>query len=219
MYRAFLNLVVQKREKQIEVKEESITAAAKCIDLAMSLIQVTTSAINPGSSGTLQAALFHAMGYLWNATLTLLLYVRSDPAQEVLSASTPQNGKTLDTIDSAAAFFATHQQALPFARVAAEKIRRLLKKAAPSYLFSDTPSTSADVYAAFVVPPNLESPDQLLDFIPGFDAPTFNFDLAFSEIPTQGEILGLEPQPVQHTDAHWSPDGQGFCFYGTPDPG
>jgi hypothetical protein len=222
LYRAFLNLVVQKREKQMEVKDESILAASKCIEMAMSLVQLTTSSINPGSSGTLQAALFHAMGYLWNGTLTLLLYVRSDSAQGILAASTPDRSKIIDMIESAAAFFATHREALPFARVAAEKLRRLLRKVTVGYVAGDTPSTTTDIHAAYTVP-NLDSPDQILNFVPafdvpGFDVPRFNFDMTFSETPPQGDVLGLTTQ-LNRNSPHWTPEGEGFYYYATPDAG
>ncbi|KIW83181.1 hypothetical protein Z517_02426 [Fonsecaea pedrosoi CBS 271.37] len=217
LYRAFLNLVVQKREKQMKVSDESVVAAAKCIEMAMSLINVTTTSINAGSSGTLQAALFHTMGYLWNATLTLLLYVRSESTHDLLAATIPDRSKINDNIESAAVFFTRHQEALPFARVASEKIHRLLKKVATGYVSSDTPSTSTDIHAGFAVP-DLESPDRILNFVPGFDVPTFdiprfNFEMAFSDAPPQDDL------PGNHANAHWSPEGEGFYFYGSPEAG
>ncbi|KIW22753.1 uncharacterized protein PV07_11019 [Cladophialophora immunda] len=223
LYRAFLNLVVQKREKQMEVKEESVVAAARCIEMAMSLIHVTTTSINVGSSGTLQAALFHTMGYLWNATLALLLYVRSESTHDLLAATIPDRGKIIDTIESAAVFFTRHQEALPFARVASEKIRRLLKKVATGYVSSDTPSTSTDIHAGFAVP-NLESPDRILNFVPGFDVPAFdiprfNFETAFPGSSPPVELPGLEGREDNRANPHWIPEGEGFYFYGSPDAG
>lgn len=221
LYRAFLNLVVQKREKQIEVKEEAVIAASKCIEMAMSLIQLIISSINPGSSGTLQAAVFHAMGYLWNATLTLLLYVRSEAAQEILSPAAPDRGKIVENIEAGATFFATHQQALPFAQVAAEKIRRLLKKVTAGYAINDTPSTNPDIHAGFTVP-NLESPDRILNFVPGFDVPSFdiprfNFDIGFAETPRPDSTINESEQHAHHSGPQWIPEGEGYYFYTTPD--
>lgn len=221
LYRAFLNLVVQKREKQIEVKEEAVIAASKCIEMAMTLVQVTTSSINPGSSGTLQAVVFHAMGYLWNAALTLLLYVRSEAAQEILSPTTPDRGKIVENIEASATFFAIHQQALPFAQVAAGKIRRLLKKVTAGFAISDTPSTTTDIHAGFTVP-NLESPDRILNFVPGFDVPSFdiprfNFDMGFAETPHPDDTIDVSEQHTSRSGPQWIPEGEGYYFYTTPD--
>jgi hypothetical protein len=219
LFRAFLNLVVQKREKRMEVKDQSVLAAARCVDIAMSLVQVTVSSMNPGSSGTLQAALFHTLGYLWNATVTLLLYVRSDSVQDALAASAPDRAKVIDSIDSAAAFFEIHQQALPFAKVAAGKIRRLLRKVTSGVTTNDTPSTSTDIHAGFTVP-DLESPDQMLNFIPNFEVPSFDnsqfhFEMPFSEGLPQDV---LDPETLSRpTHAHWTPEGEGLYFYSTPD--
>ncbi len=216
LYRAFLNLVVQKREKQLEVDDESLPAASKCIEMAMTLAQLIMVSINPGSSGTLQAALFHAMGCLWNATLTLLLYVRSESAQELLAATTPERTKIIDSIDAAALFFMEHQQALPFARTAAGKIQRLLKRVTSSYT-GNTPSTTTDVDAGFTVS-NFESPNQILNFmqgfdVQGFDVPQFNFGLPFPEVSSQGDILDPDYRQLARPAAEWTPEGEGFYFH------
>jgi hypothetical protein len=223
LFRAFLNLVVQKREKKMEISNMSIAAASKCVEMSMSLVQVTISSINPGSSGTLQAALFHAIGYLWNATLTLLLYVRSDSAQEILASCTPERSKVTEAIEAAAEFFATYRLALPFAGMATEKVQRLLRKIKAGHASSNTLSTSTDVHAGFTVP-NLESLDRILNFIPTFDIPTFdaprfNIDVSFPETPAQDGVTGLAPEGEQRIGSHWTPEGDGIYFYPTSDVG
>ena len=206
----------------MEVKHELVAAAAKCVEMARTLVKVTTSSINVGSSGTLQAALFHATGYLWNATITLLLYFKSHTIHETLADTIYDRNQVTEHIESATAFFITHQEAIAFARGAAQKAQRLLKKASGRG-FPDKPSiTSTDIDSGITLP-NLESPEQILDFVSGFDMPTFDFgrrsfDHVFEHNP-HGDDPTIGSQEVQGASPHWSPEGESFYFYGTPGQG
>jgi hypothetical protein len=176
----------------------------------MELVNLTVLSMPPDISGVLEAALFHAMNYLWNATLTLLLYIKSTAAQEVLEASVPEQRQIVDAAEHAATFF-TQRDTSPVAVTAAEKIRRLLKRMSLDYVLNDS-STTADIHAGFDVP-NLQSPDQLLNFIPGFDPSTFdfshyNYDVNFPAPHTQNSGSASDFGSTSLTNAQWALDGQ-----------
>jgi hypothetical protein len=221
LYRAFLNLVVKKREKHLSVNDAAVAPAAKCIQLAMELINFNVLSMPLDISGVLEAAVFHAMNYLWNAALTLLLYIKSTATQEALAPSVPEQRHIVDAAEQAAAFF-TQRDTSPVAMTAAEKIRRLLKRMSLDYVLNDS-STTTDIHAGFDVP-TLQSPDQILNFMPGFDSSTFdfsqyNYDMNFPGPYPQNPGAPSDFGSTSLTNAQWALDGQNFHIPTTSAPG
>jgi hypothetical protein len=86
-----------------------------------------TKSMNTGGSGVLQAAIFSALGYLWNSTITLLVYLLSERAVQDLALGSDFSRNALDLLESAVTFFSRHQ-CNSFAEVAATKLKQFLNK-------------------------------------------------------------------------------------------
>lgn len=169
LYRAFLKLLVQKGRRQEDINNDVLKPASKCVDLARTLVQITTS-IDFERSGTLQAALFHANTYLWNATISLLLYITDKHAPGRLPRD---RADIIAHVNLAIRFFSAHQDRIPFARVAEQKSKGLLAKVVLPQDHRDgaanlpLPATPVDQTAQH------GSPNEILGFLSGFDVPAF----------------------------------------------
>lgn len=188
LHRAFLNLTILRTKKGRESNQELISAAASCVKMAVSFVTITTESIHTSSSGIIQAALFHVIGYLWNATMTLLLYAKNRSIHAVLSEKGVQYQDAIAQIELAIGFFAIHQDGSSTAQTAALKITRLVGKLQDTQRGSQSlsPETS-NVMGG----PGFESPDQPLDFLSELNDPGFIF--ADSSVPN---IFGLSPSPT-----------------------
>ncbi|KEF62778.1 uncharacterized protein A1O9_00751 [Exophiala aquamarina CBS 119918] len=188
LHRAFLNLTILRTKKGRDSRQELISAAASCVKMALSFVTITTESIHISSSGIIQAALFHVIGYLWNATMTLLLYAKNRSIHAVLSEKGVQYQEVVARIELAIEFFATHQDGSSTAQTAARKITLLVGKLQDSQRGSQSlsPETST-----FMAAPGLESPDQPLEFLSELNDPGFIF--SDNSFPT---IFGLSPSPI-----------------------
>lgn len=131
LYRAFLNLVVHKGRRRETISEDLLTLAVTCIHLALDITRLTVSSIHVGSrvSGTLQGVFFHALGYQWNATVTLMLYANSRVVQEVLRPKLRGDfDVVLSEIQAAETLFRQYADVIPFAGTAAQKISSLARR-------------------------------------------------------------------------------------------
>jgi hypothetical protein len=131
LYRAFLNLAIRRFREEKPVTEDLLMLAASCVNIAVEIIQVTTSSIHAGSSGTLQAMLFQAIEYLWNGAITLMLSLTCRALQERLSSKITHSSSIMAHLNSSIEFFERHADTVPFARTAAEKAFGLLRKMTP----------------------------------------------------------------------------------------
>lgn len=223
LYRAFLNFVVQKKEAGKVIPEELLAAAARCIAMAISLIETTTTCINPGSSGTLQAALLPSAGYLWNATITLLLYVTSQAVRDTLPETAPDRATVISTIQTAIAFLTVHQNALSSAPESIKKGQTLLNKAMASFTMAQREGDNPD-YQHVIHLSEFESPsDQILDFVHGFDVPTFDFGRPSSDhisgvIASERYVAGDQVQEPDF-NAQWTEEADTFFFQHLGEPG
>jgi hypothetical protein len=185
LYRVFLNLVVQKSRKKETISEELQDLAATCIHVAADIVTLTVKSVHVGvrTSGTLQGALFHAMAYLWNALVTLLLFASSRSAQQRLGPSLSKPINIIEEVRNAMAVFDCHKEAVAFARTAAQKIEALLAKIALQNEKSDAAPGQSAATAATAIPPST-SPASLLDWPtgPGMDFP--GFDASFDDFQT-----------------------------------
>lgn len=125
LHRGFLRLVTLDKKQGLS---DAIAPASKCVKLVCDLIETITYSMNTGGSGTLQAALFSALGYLWNATITLMLYLLSQKALQHLPHDLmyPYDGAEL--LQSTISFFSQYRSVVPFADAAATKTQRFLDK-------------------------------------------------------------------------------------------
>jgi hypothetical protein len=130
LYRVFLNLLVQKARKREPLSDDLQDLATICIQIAIDLVNLVVKSIHMGvqTSGTLQGAFFHAMAYLWNALVTLLLYASSRSAQKHLSAKSERFVDVVQLIKDAVVVFDRHKDAVAFANTASQKITTLLEK-------------------------------------------------------------------------------------------
>lgn len=209
LHRAFLNLTILRTKKGKEIRQELVSAAASCVKMALLLVSITTDSIHISSSGIIQAALFHVIGYLWNATMTLLLYVKNRSIHAVLSEKGVQYQEVIAQIELATAFFAIHQDGSSTAQTAALKIARLVGKLQDTLRGSQSlsPEMSNSMVAA-----GFESPDQPLDFLSDLNDPGFIFaDNSFPNIFALSPDLTVtreENKEVLRTEWHVENDAQ-----------
>lgn len=184
LYRAFLNLVVQKGRRQESISNELFDLATTCIQLAVNVTRLTVSSIHAGYSvsGTLQAVFFHALSYLWNASLTLVLYTTSPVSvKERLSSSIGPINIT-DEISSAVRLFKHHADVIPVAHTAAQKIDGLLHKEADRTARCESNEHGAIHVAA--PGPTAMAMEGIAEAMPDLDFSQFDFALDhFDEYP------------------------------------
>ena len=209
LHRGFLKLVTLKNEQG---QADAIVPATKCVELACTLVETITSTMHTGSSGVLQAASFAAIGYLWNATITLFLYLLSHRASDTLQLKTSHRATAITLVEAAIPYFARYASVLPFADVAAKKSRRLLDKATARSVTGhadatmDHPDTNS-----FVVSP--EDPNELLETFMMLDAPlsgidgtnfvdSFDTGLHYDFLHQYSDISGWNPE-----------DGESYTFF------
>ncbi|EXJ71765.1 uncharacterized protein A1O5_05575 [Cladophialophora psammophila CBS 110553] len=180
LYRVFLNLLVQKSRRKEAVAEELQELATTCIHVAADIVSLTVRSVYVGvrTSGTLQGALFHAMAYLWNALVTLLLYASSRSAQQRLGPKLKPPINIIQEIKSAMEVFDSYKEAVAFARTASQKITALLEK-----IEQNETKTSTTASGQRVAPPST-SPASLLDWTIGPEVDFPNFDASFNDFQT-----------------------------------
>lgn len=128
LHRAFLSLAIRRHKQDKPIDSTLLMLATNCVDVAVEIIELTTSSVNAGSSGCLQAFLLQATGYLWNSTITLMLCIRCHSLQERIPVLASGSSAALTSINSSIAFFQRHADAIPFARTARERASELMKK-------------------------------------------------------------------------------------------
>ncbi|KIW12255.1 hypothetical protein PV08_09531 [Exophiala spinifera] len=187
LYRAFLNLVVEKTRRHQRVVESVLDLAAKCVDISSETIKIVVTSIHPGSSvsGTLQGILFHALEYLWNAAVTHLLCAAYPAVQATLVSKITCN--VPEDLRAAIGVFRVHEDAMPFSRAAGEKITNFLdntvrKQGSQSQASSavDASGNFSDDHATFDLPDldfNLDLPVQ-------FAAPGDSFGRSIRSLDT-----------------------------------
>lgn len=198
LYRVFLNLLVQKSRRKESVTEDVQDLAATCIHIAAEIATLTVQSVHVGvrTSGTLQGAIFHAMSYLWNALVTLLLYASSRSAQRLVGPRLTKPIKIVQEIKKAMEVFEYHQEAVAFARTALQKGMALLEKI--EQVETRSPTRISGQYAG----PSSNSPVSPLDWsagpsweFPDFDAPFDDFQTLFN---VDLELPLLEDPLPQH---------------------
>ena len=198
LYRAFLNLVVQKSKRREPITDDLLNLAATCTQLAIELTRLTVSSIHVGCSisGTLQGIFYHALGYQWNAAVTLVLYAISLSAQEKLSPKLGSIDVVKDEIRSAVELFKYYGDAIPFAKTAAQKIEALLhggsdskSPADPKELAGSEPCPNAGTVAdgpASMPDLDFSEFDFTLDQFEDYSNPFYDFSL-FTEPHNQDD--------------------------------
>lgn len=206
LHRGFLKLVTLNNGQGLQ---EAGIPATRCIQLAFELIEVITQTMSTGSSGTLQAALFSALGYLWNATITLFLYMSSDRAQRHLNLGHEHSQKASNLVESACQFFIQYQTIVPFAEAAASKSRRFLEKmvsratdARHPGRSESTSSRSEDV--------QLEDPNELFEKFFTLDTPLSGIAGPVGQSFDPAEQYYFRSQ--QFNASTWNEDGESYTF-------
>ncbi|KAJ9613499.1 hypothetical protein H2200_003441 [Cladophialophora chaetospira] len=177
LYRIFLNMLVQKSRRKDSISGELQGLATTCIHIAADIVTLVVKSIHVGvqTSGTLQAALFHSMAYLWNALVTLLLYASSHSAQQRLGSKLSKPIDIIKEIQDAVEVFDSYSEAVSFAGTASQKIRALLEKIKPN---EGRTSTMANAQASA---PTFTSPSSLLDWTGGPELDFPDFDASFND--------------------------------------
>jgi hypothetical protein len=167
--------VIRQSRRNVNVSADVSALAAQCINLAVDLIQLATTSININSSAILQASFFHTVGYLWNAIVTLILYVTNDSTHRVLKGRTADRQNAVTQIQKALLFFKTHQDCFPFLRLASQTAERLMKTslsdtaAGPTQLFL----RDVDVSRKYDLNPS----EQVFEFfLPDSEGPSLNHE-------------------------------------------
>lgn len=199
LHRGFLKLVTLNKEQGLS---DAIAPATKCVRLACELIETITASMNTGGSGTLQAAVFSALGYLWNATITILLYLLSQRAHKHLSLGHDYPRTASGLVESAAHFFTHYQVIVPFAEAAARKSKRFLEKVAAR---TDQPPSHAFEQSNDVP---FEDPNELFETFLMLDAPLSSITSNAADMdPQQYDLL------QQHFDMpEWTNEGESYSF-------
>jgi hypothetical protein len=195
LYRVFLNLLVQKSRRKEPITEEVQHLAATCIHIATEIATLTVQSVHVGvrTSGTLQGAIFHAMAYLWNSLVTLLLYASSHSAQRLLGPRLIKPIDIVQEIKNGMEVFDFHKEAVAFARTALQKVSAFLEK------LGHAESSYHAVVLGQPGMPSSASPASLLDWsagpsldFPDFDAPFNDFQTFFNvdlELPLFEDYL------------------------------
>lgn len=209
LHRAFLNLTILRIKKGKEVREELISVAAVCVKMAILFIRTTTESIHVTTSGIIQAALFHVIGYLWNATMTLVLYAKNMSIHAVLGEKGIDYQETIAHIRLAIGFFSAHQYASSTAQSAVLKIMRLMDRLQDNQHGpqSVSPQTTNDIGISM-----FDSPDQPLDFLSQLSDPTFIF--ADHSLPNYFSISPGKDNEQTRTTV-WRGENEHQPFYGS----
>ncbi|KAK5061127.1 hypothetical protein LTR84_007669 [Exophiala bonariae] len=213
LYRAFLNLTILRVKKRKEVRDELVSVAATCVQLALSFVKTTTESVHVTSSGIIQAALFHVIGYLWNATITLLLYAKNKSAHAMLSEKGIHYEDTMKHVKLAMDFFDVHKYGSSTAQSAVLKTARLIDKIQDNHQRpqSSSPDSSNNIDMSF------EPSDQPLDFLSQMSDPGLIF--ADHSLPN---IFSLSPDSTLTPDENqpalageWRNENEHLNFYGS----
>lgn len=191
LHRAFLNLTILRIKKKKAVQDDLLSVAASCVKMALSFTRTTTESIHVSSSGIIQAALFHVIGYLWNATMTLLLYAKNRLIHAALSEKGIRHQETITHVQLAIGFFDAHKHGSSTARSAASRIARLVDKLQDN---QHNPQSSSPDISNVIGSSRFESPDQPLDFLSQMSDPGFIF--ADHSLPN---IFSLSPDNTFYT--------------------
>jgi hypothetical protein len=161
LYRIFLTLVVQQSRRGLQIKESILGPAIKCVDLAMSAVRVIT-ALPVKTNAVLQAAYHQTLGYLWNATVTLLLFGTDRSAPEKMARKTPSRAEMGEALQGALAVFLAYQAGLPFLAKAARVTEKLIRR-----VLQDGRRRSSTRSEGTLT--DLSTPDEIQDFFSGLD--------------------------------------------------
>ncbi|RMZ74917.1 hypothetical protein DV737_g5613, partial [Chaetothyriales sp. CBS 132003] len=127
LYRVFLMLFVKHARRASQIKDPILVSAAKCVNLTMSAIE-TIATLPVGTSAVLQAAYHQVLGYLWNATVTLLLHGTDPAAPEKLADRAAPRHEIAEMLAKAIDIFTAHQEGVKFFEKAARTTTKLIRK-------------------------------------------------------------------------------------------
>lgn len=153
-------------------------------------------------SGTLQGFTFHALGFLWNAAVTQLLYATCPSIQTNLSLKLDYSS-VINDIRCACDVFKAYEAAVPFARTFNQKITALLE----SILSGPNSPTNARQNAP--KSPALDSLD-LSDtgwVLTDFDLDCLN---APGSLPGQSDQIWTYPERPYDQDFLWGSNQDSF---------
>lgn len=206
LHRGFLKLTTLNNGEGLQ---EAAIPATRCIQLAFELIEVISQTMSPGSSGTLQAALFSALGYLWNATITLFLYMSSERSQRHLDLGHDHSQTASNLIESASQFFTQYQTAVPFAKAAANKSRRFLEKLTSRSTDARHPGQS-DSIRDRSEDVQLEDPNELFEKFFTLDTPPSGFTGPVGQSFDPAEQYYFRSQQLNAST--WNDDGESYTY-------
>ena len=162
LYRVFLALVVQQCKRGLQIKDTILTPAARCVDLSMLAIMLITTLPTAGNA-VIQAAYHQILGYLWNATVTLLLFGTDKTAPEKLADKTSSRQEIAESLEKAIDVFTAHQEGVTFLEKAAKTTTKLIRK-----VISDGGRRSSATVSDSTLT-DFSTPDQIQDFFSGLD--------------------------------------------------
>ncbi|RMD40575.1 hypothetical protein DV735_g4560, partial [Chaetothyriales sp. CBS 134920] len=197
LYRVFLMLFVKQAKRAAPVKDQILNSAAKCVALSMSAID-TIATLPVGTSAVLQAAYHQVLGYLWNATVTLLLFGTDTVAPEKLGERAASRQEISEMLVKAVDIFTAHQEGVAFFETAARITTKLFRRVVSDGLrrpsttnLSDSPQT------------DFSSTPEIQDFFAGLtyyvDESTnpSDFQAMFVYPPYSSEMVMAAPASVQ----------------------
>ncbi|RMZ92561.1 hypothetical protein DV736_g199, partial [Chaetothyriales sp. CBS 134916] len=210
LYRVFLMLFVKQAKRASQIKDPVLNSAAKCVTLSMSAIK-TIATLPVGTNAILQAAYHQVLGYLWNATVTLLLFGTDTVALERLADRTASRQEIAEMLAKAMDIFTAHQEGVAFFETAARITTKLFPKVvsdglrrpsaanqseSPQTDFSSTPEIQ-DFFGGLTY--YIEDLTNLSDFQGMFVYPSFRADMVIT--PASEPVQQLEPN-------YWAEYGQ-----------
>jgi hypothetical protein len=166
--RPFLAFILQSPKVDQRVEDTGKASAASCIDASIKLVELIT-AVDFDSDGTLHASLFQATHFLWNGTLSLLLYVSESGNKQGLEYD---RNMIEGHIHVAINFFNRYRQCLHMAWVAAENATRLLSRA-NGETQTETENLGFDFFPSNEIYPSSEA---YFDFLSFSDLPNLGWN-------------------------------------------
>ncbi|RMZ76602.1 hypothetical protein DV738_g4798, partial [Chaetothyriales sp. CBS 135597] len=214
LYRVFLMLFVKQAKRPAPVKDQILNSAAKCVALSMSAID-TIASLPVGTNAVLQAAYHQVLGYLWNATVTLLLFGTDTVAPEKLGDRAASRQEISEMLVKAVDIFTAHQEGVAFFETAARITTKLFRRVVSDGLRRPSTTNQSDSPQT-----DFSSTPEIQDFFAGLtyyvDDSTnpSDFQGMFVYPPYSTDMVMAAPAsvPTQQYDPH-----QYWGEYGPPD--
>lgn len=183
LYRPSLASMTRRRNLSVPSLTALEDPMDQCIDIATELVEsITTSHVD--GDDIMRASVFHMTYFLWNATLSLILYLVGNSLRP---DSQPPRQEARQSISEALKFFARFEKSVIIARAAAQKSHRLMQNLdtlASATTLTPGAALPNDVELGDLMPDALPSPALDQPFGPDLEAYLFpvDYELGFNDI-------------------------------------